>query len=162
MARLSDKVASAQTRGDAELSLGEKLVMYRAANNHMSQGELAEVLGVSQQTLSRWEKDTSLPTGDNLQKITSLLEGSDQEITDRIATVFLLRRKSPLETAQVIVKGMTDEELSELREFVDIEIGRRDKWKVSKGKPLEELISTFDPEELRDMLRYLEAHNKEA
>ena len=42
------------------MSLGENITRLRK-DNKMSQGELAEKLGVSRQSVSKWETDASVP-----------------------------------------------------------------------------------------------------
>lgn len=43
------------------MSFGENLVFLRKMHNQMSQEELAEKMGVSRQTISKWEVDASYP-----------------------------------------------------------------------------------------------------
>ena len=42
------------------MNLGEKIVSLRKKNN-LSQEELAEKVGVTRQTISKWETDESIP-----------------------------------------------------------------------------------------------------
>lgn len=53
------------------MSLGENIYRLRTARN-MSQGDLAEVLEVSRQSISKWETDASTPELDKLMKLGSL------------------------------------------------------------------------------------------
>ena len=53
------------------MSLGTNICRLRTANN-LSQGELAEALGVSRQSVSKWETDASVPELDKLVKLASL------------------------------------------------------------------------------------------
>lgn len=53
------------------MSLGENINRLRTAKN-MSQGDLAEALDVSRQSISKWETDTSVPELDKLVKLAGL------------------------------------------------------------------------------------------
>ena len=50
------------------MTLGEKIARLRARQG-MSQGTLAEELGVSRQSVSKWETDASVPELDKLVKL---------------------------------------------------------------------------------------------
>ena len=53
------------------MDLGERLYQLRKARN-LSQGEVADALGVSRQSVSKWENDTSVPELDKLVKLGEL------------------------------------------------------------------------------------------
>ena len=53
------------------MSLGTTISRLRA-EKHLSQGELAEVLAVSRQSVSKWETDSSVPDLDKLVKLSQL------------------------------------------------------------------------------------------
>ncbi|MGN0964440.1 MAG: helix-turn-helix domain-containing protein [Dysosmobacter sp.] len=53
------------------MSLGTNICRLRTANN-LSQGELAEALGVSRQSVSKWETDASVPELDKMVKLAGL------------------------------------------------------------------------------------------
>ena len=53
------------------MSLAEKIFSLRTARS-MSQDDLAEKLEVSRQTISRWEAGTSVPTTENLMRLSVL------------------------------------------------------------------------------------------
>ena len=53
------------------MSLGTTISRLRAAKN-LSQGELADALGVSRQSVSKWETDASIPELDKLVKLSAL------------------------------------------------------------------------------------------
>ncbi len=50
------------------MKLGEKIYIYRS-RKELSQGDLAELLGVSRQSVSKWETDVSVPELDKLVKL---------------------------------------------------------------------------------------------
>ena len=50
------------------MDLGERLYQLRKARN-LSQGEVADALGVSRQSVSKWENNTSVPELDKLVKL---------------------------------------------------------------------------------------------
>ena len=53
------------------MDLGERLYQLRKARN-LSQGEVADALGVSRQSVSKWENNTSVPELDKLVKLGEL------------------------------------------------------------------------------------------
>lgn len=53
------------------MTLGEKLAMYRKQNNY-TQEQLAELLGVSRQAISKWESDIAYPETDKLIKLSDM------------------------------------------------------------------------------------------
>ena len=53
------------------MTLGENIVRLRTKKN-WSQGNLADELGVSRQSVSKWETDTSVPELDKLLKLSEL------------------------------------------------------------------------------------------
>lgn len=53
------------------MSLGSNISRLRA-EQHLSQGDLAEALGVSRQSVSKWETDTSVPDLDKLVKLSQV------------------------------------------------------------------------------------------
>lgn len=64
------------------MSIGQKIYELRTAKN-LSQGELAEALDVSRQSVSKWETDTSVPDLDKLIKLCDMFEVTLDEITGR-------------------------------------------------------------------------------
>lgn len=66
------------------MTLGEKLSRLRKENNY-TQEELAELLGVSRQSISKWESDIAYPETDKLRKMGSLFDCSmDYLLKDEI------------------------------------------------------------------------------
>lgn len=64
------------------MSLGTTISRLRAEKN-LSQGELADILGVSRQSVSKWETDASVPELDKLVKLSRLFGVTlDQLVTD--------------------------------------------------------------------------------
>lgn len=61
------------------MSLGENISRLRNLK-HMSQGDLASELGVSRQSVSKWETDGSVPELDKLIKLSQLFEVSIDEL----------------------------------------------------------------------------------
>lgn len=57
------------------MTTGEKLAMYRKQNNY-TQEQLAELLGVSRQAISKWESNTAYPETEKLIKLSKLYECS--------------------------------------------------------------------------------------
>lgn len=50
------------------MTTGEKIARLRKGNG-LSQEQLAEMLGISRQTVSKWENGTAVPTRENLSRI---------------------------------------------------------------------------------------------
>ena len=61
------------------MTLGEKISSLRGAAN-MSQGDLAEKLNVSRQSISKWETDASVPELDKLIRMSEFFEISLDEL----------------------------------------------------------------------------------
>ena len=73
------------------MTTGEKLAALRKRKG-ITQERLSEILGVSRQSVSRWEMDAAFPETEKLIKLSKLLECSvdfllNEELTeDRLAT----------------------------------------------------------------------------
>lgn len=61
------------------MKLGEHIYQYRTARN-MSQGDLADALNVSRQSVSKWETDSAVPELDKLVKLCELFGVSLDEL----------------------------------------------------------------------------------
>lgn len=61
-------------------NFGERLRQLRQARGVGTQGELAQVLGVTQQTVSRWEAGTSRPRADEVPPIAAVLRSDSQQL----------------------------------------------------------------------------------
>jgi len=64
------------------MNLGERIYKFRTAKN-MSQGDLADALDVSRQSVSKWETGTAVPELDKLIKLAELFEISLDELVGR-------------------------------------------------------------------------------
>lgn len=67
------------------MTLGEKLAKLRKENNY-TQEQLADIFGVSRQSVSKWESDVAYPETDKLIKlggIVRVLDGLSVERRDR-------------------------------------------------------------------------------
>lgn len=64
------------------MNLGEKIYQLRTEKN-LSQGDLADKLDVSRQSVSKWENNTAVPDLDKLIKLCDIFEISLDEITGR-------------------------------------------------------------------------------
>ena len=53
------------------MTLGDKLTKLRKENNY-TQEQLAELLGVSRQAISKWESDTAYPETEKLLRLGEL------------------------------------------------------------------------------------------
>ena len=61
------------------MSLGTNISRLRA-EHHLSQGDLAEALAVSRQSVSKWETDSSVPDLDKLVKLSQVLDVTLDEL----------------------------------------------------------------------------------
>lgn len=61
------------------MSLGERICKLRSEKN-MSQGDLAEALNVSRQSISKWETDSSVPELDKLIRLSEIFHVSLDEL----------------------------------------------------------------------------------
>ena len=64
------------------MNIGNNIYKLRTAKN-LSQGELAELLDVSRQSVSKWETDAAIPDLEKLMKLCDIFQVSLDEITDR-------------------------------------------------------------------------------
>ena len=89
------------------MSLGTNISRLRA-EHHLSQGDLAEALAVSRQSVSKWETDSSVPDLDKLVKLSQLFGVTlDELVTGEAGSA---EEEAPLETpatpaAQAVVSG---------------------------------------------------------
>lgn len=66
------------------MTLGDKLSKLRKENNY-TQEQLADVLGVSRQAISKWESDTTYPETDKLIRMSELFDCSlDYLLKDKV------------------------------------------------------------------------------
>lgn len=62
------------------MSLGERITELRKAS-HMTQADMARVMGVSRQAVSKWESDQSTPDASNLILLAELLDTDIEYLT---------------------------------------------------------------------------------
>lgn len=87
------------------MNLGEKIYELRMKMN-LSQGDLAEKLDVSRQSVSKWENNTAVPDLDKLIKICDIFEISLDELTGREKLKESLK-ENPLNKIEVIKNSLT-------------------------------------------------------
>ena len=76
------------------MKFGDKLIQLRKKNG-LSQEELAEKLGVSRQSVSKWESNNTYPETDKIIQIANLFDCSmDDLINDKITDVESTLRKN--------------------------------------------------------------------
>lgn len=86
-------------KGDEHMILGEKIALLRKKNNY-SQEDLANELGISRQSVSKWESGNSIPDLDKIIKMSSLFGVStDYLLKDE------LEEETPSETDEVVEEG---------------------------------------------------------
>lgn len=78
------------------MNLGEKIVSLRKKNN-LSQEELAEKVGVTRQTISKWELEETTPDINQAKKLSKLFNISLDELTNNDISNILVEKVSNTE-----------------------------------------------------------------
>lgn len=79
----STAILMANKQGGMAMTLGERIYNFRTEKG-MSQGDLADALGVSRQSISKWETNRSVPELDKLVKLSEIFGVSlDELILDK-------------------------------------------------------------------------------
>ncbi len=76
------------------MNLGENIYKFRSANN-MSQGDLADALAVSRQSVSKWENNNAVPELDKLIKMAELFGISLDELVGQQSSASDIRLRTP-------------------------------------------------------------------
>lgn len=102
------------------MTLGEKIAKERKAQNY-TQEQLAEILNVSRQSVSKWESDIAYPETDKLIKIGKLFDCSmdyllKEDITEKNGNA-VMQIPTVFEKIQDIVKAQCRERKSEKQLF---------------------------------------------
>ncbi len=89
-------------------SIGERIYELRKQNN-MSQGDLADELDVSRQTISKWENDSSVPETDKIIRLCEIFSISTDYILRGIdASVQEEKSETIIKEKTIIVEKATD------------------------------------------------------
>ena len=147
-----------------ELIVGKKIELLRE-DGGMSQGELAKVLGVTRQTISKWEADVCLPKANVLQALCGLfgvdmsyfteVEVSPQQIGTLGEFIRKLRRRAKLSQEQFA------ERMGVSRQMISL-------WEIDEVKPragmLQKLGECFcmDEEERQQLQRLAAAERAQS
>lgn len=100
------------------MTIAERIRLYRQQKN-LSQAELAEISGVNNKSLSRYELDTSIPPADALKAIADALGVSaDALLSD---DVIAIKDKELLKRFQAI-QDMDNEDKVMVVKFLDLAI----------------------------------------
>ncbi|MBO5203143.1 MAG: helix-turn-helix transcriptional regulator [Clostridia bacterium] len=83
------------------MSIGNKIYELRTAKN-LSQGELAELLDVSRQSVSKWETNTAVPDLDKLMKMCDIFAISLDELTGRIKKEKTITKSTDIERSAML------------------------------------------------------------
>lgn len=94
------------------MTLGEKISKLRKEYNY-TQEQLSELLGISRQSVSKWESDTAYPETDKLIKIGQLFDCSMDYLLNEEITEKQTARPSEEETILAICKRQFRERKSE-------------------------------------------------
>ena len=103
------------------MTLGEKLSKLRKENNY-TQEQLADILGVSRQSVSKWESDIAYPETEKLIELGKLFECSmdyllKEEITEKNGTQASLLNGNIKELGR---KALSDENKRKLKKALKI------------------------------------------
>ena len=98
------------------MTLGEKLSKLRKENNY-TQEQLADILGVSRQSISKWESDIAYPETDKLVKMGRLFECSMDYLLNEDATEKQGKQPTEKESIGAIIKRQFRERKSETMIF---------------------------------------------
>ena len=93
------------------MNLGEKIYKLRTERN-LSQGDLAEKLGVSRQSVSKWENSSAMPDLEKIIKLSdifgvsidSLVKNAENNSTDAEKTAFNAKETKTVEYVTVVEK----------------------------------------------------------
>jgi len=94
------------------MNLGENIFKYRSRNN-LSQGDLANALDVSRQSVSKWENNAAVPELDKLMKMTELFDISLDELV----------YEEPLRTRQTSTNISTNQSFRTTIGFIILSFG---------------------------------------
>lgn len=90
------------------MDLGKNIYEFRISKN-LSQGDLAELLDVSRQSVSKWETETAIPDLDKLMKMCDVFDVTLDELTgripcakDEVGKVTISERTSAFTTAKIV------------------------------------------------------------
>lgn len=86
------------------MTLGQHIYTLRS-EKHLSQGELSDLLGVSRQSVSKWENDTAVPDLDKLIRLCDIFSVSLDELTGRTI-------RTPAQAGDVTPTPVTDPNIS--------------------------------------------------
>ena len=103
------------------MTLGEKLSKLRKEHNY-TQEQLADILGVSRQSISKWESDIAYPETDKLIKLGKILECSmdyllKEEVSDK---TYAAQEGVSEKIEQLGRKVMTDKNKSKAKRILKI------------------------------------------
>lgn len=117
------------------MKFGDKLVLLRKKNG-LSQEELAEKLGVSRQSVSKWESNNTYPETDKIVQICNIFDCSmDDLINDKVTNIEETSRKS---------KNNFNEVWDSLLEFITKTVNMFSHMKFTNGlKCIVEMIIVF-------------------
>lgn len=103
--------------------LADKIVKLRRQNN-LSQEELAEQLGISRQSVSKWENGTSIPDLDKIIRLSNIFGVStDYLLKDEVEEII----PADIDTDYVEGEGKRRVSLEEVTEYLDVVAGTASK-----------------------------------
>ena len=116
------------------MTLGEKIKGLRKDTN-ITQEELAEKIGVSRQTVTKWESDLGMPDVENLKSIATLFNITIDELLDykkEILGDIVLEENYSLDDIKVKGKSRCKEEQYVVNKFTNANavysLSRKKKW----------------------------------
>lgn len=101
------------------MSIGERITELRKAQN-LSQGQLAEVLSVSRQAVSKWENDSTCPDSANMIRLAEVLD-TDIEYLSTGRRNFARRPPIVLKTTETVEKIVEKPVVQVVEKIVEVE-----------------------------------------
>lgn len=142
MELLQIKIGNKMTKGEQHMTLGEKIYRLRSQRG-LSQEAFGEALGVSRQSMSKWETDQSVPELDKIVAISEIFAVS----TDYLLRETEERRGTAVSGADEDNRGGAGDDQSETRVIIQrpsftYEYKSKKSW---KGLPLVHVHIGFKP-----------------
>jgi transcriptional regulator with XRE-family HTH domain len=117
--------------------IGKRILNYRKENN-MTQMELADMIGISYQAVSSWERGNSMPDIEKIPKLADLFHVSIDELIGESRVIKTVLNNSDGEVA----KNFSEEELKEVLPII-------------KPNQISHIISESDMSNIKDIKMFL-------
>ena len=109
------------------MTIGQKIARLRIASN-ISQEELAENLGISRQSVSKWELDQAVPQIDKVVKLAEIFGVTTDELLQDEAVILKIRKREPQQNKYFGTDGFRGEANVTLTSMHAYKVGRFLGW----------------------------------